>query len=667
MRKRIVFLLSVMLFLSIILCGCQKVSETTEMSGNLTRREWAGLLGDKFGYNSYESTQDFYSDVSVDSAYYDEIQACAEWAILPETGTFHPDDQATWRYAIETSVRAIGIEKLNSCDVGMEITEDNLVDFFVNKIANIDSSSLDTALTMEDSSLILAYAYNYAVDLKLPQKFEYTYNEGVKEAESDAVILKGDGITAIVRDNTSYKAGDVIYVKPSEESPAYAVRVNSVSDNEFTYEQVGMEEIYQEVQVSGTYEATVFNIEPAEGVTISMGGASDSSLLTYADYLPAKQEIQAEYPECLDKTDNVILTGIKKEGNNVKLDANLGDGVTLNVAISNISVSTDVDFGIFSGLKKANVTMTFDDSVKAEYQAEHISKQVPLGTIEMGIGPTPLTAKISLVANLGFDGKVSLSYSSKISLMVNYEKGKGLGKSVSNNNPDCDFHADATITVEPCLKVELCFLGRGLTNVKVISGVVAISNVDIDLLGNEPNCIDVYMYVPLRWAINEDGCVMADLSDKLKASGVVWDSKNSPVNQRFHWEDGQLVETCTRDKEKVETKPVDEDGNPYEEYKIFDFQEIVFGFIKVASQTVYLSEGESMVIGILSIPDGYSAGELLYQSDNSSVCSVSGGTVTAVSPGSTTLKISTPDDKFSVYVGVTVEIEYNDTSGFQPL
>ena len=86
----------------------------------------------------------------------------------------------------------------------------------------------------------------------------------------------------------------------------------------------------------------------------------------------------------------MILTGIKKEGNNVKLDANLGDGVTLNVAISNISVSTDVDFGIFSGLKKANVTMTFDDSVKAEYQAEHISKQVPLGTIEMGIGPTPL-------------------------------------------------------------------------------------------------------------------------------------------------------------------------------------------------------------------------------------------------------------------------------------
>ena len=114
MRKRIVFLLSVMLLLATILCGCQKSSETTEMGGSLTKREWAGLLGDKFGYNTYENTQDFYSDVSSDSAYYNEIQACAEWAILPEKGTFQPDDQATWRYAIETSVRAIGIEKLNN-------------------------------------------------------------------------------------------------------------------------------------------------------------------------------------------------------------------------------------------------------------------------------------------------------------------------------------------------------------------------------------------------------------------------------------------------------------------------------------------------------------------------------------------------------------------------
>lgn len=668
MRKRIVFLVSVVLLLATALCGCQKASETSEMNGNLTKREWTGLLGDKFGYNAYENTQDFYSDVSSDSACYDEIQACAEWEILPETGVFHPEELATWRYAIETSVRAIGIEKLNKCDIGMEVTENNLVDFFVSKIANVDKISLDTNLTMSDASLILAYAYNYDADLILPQKFEYTYNEGVKEAEAEAVTLKGDGVTAIVQDSSSYQTGDVVYVKPSGESPAYAIRVSSVSGNEITYEQAGMEDIYQEVQVSGTYEATVLNVEPAEGVTISMADLPDMPLLVFADYKPELQsELITEHPEFLKNDDSVILTGIKKEGNNVNFDANLGDGVTLNVAISNITVSPDVDFGIFKGLKKANVTMSFEDSVKAEYQSEHISKQLPLGTIEVALGTTPLTARISLVANLGFDGKVTLTYTSKVVAMVNYEKGKGLGKSVSNENPACDFHADATITVEPCVKAELCCLGRGLANVKVISGVIAIANADFDLLGNDPNCVDVYMYVPLRWAVNEDGCVMTDISNKLKASGVVWDSENSPINQRFHWEDGQLVEDCTRGRDKVETESVDENGVPYDEYKIFDFEEIVFGFIKVATQTLYLSEGESMAVGILSIPDGYSAGNLLYESENPSICSVSGGIVTAVGSGSTTLKISTPDGKFSVYVAVIVEIEYNDTSGFQPL
>ncbi len=668
MRNRISFLLSVVLLLTTVLCGCQKTSESSEMNGSLTKREWTGLLGDRFGYNAYENIQDFYSDVSYGSACYDEIQACAEWEILPEKGVFHPEDRATWRYAIETSVRAIGIEKLNKCNVGMEVTESNLVDFFVSEIANVDKTVLDADLTMTDASLILAYTYNYAVDLILPQKFEYTYNEGVKEAEGGAITPKGDGVTAIVRDSSSYQAGDVVYVKPSEESPAYAIRVSAVSENEILYDQVGMEDIYQEIQVSGTYEATVLNVEPAEGVTISRADAPDMPLLAFADYRPESQsEMITERPVSSDNSGNVILTGIKKEGNNVRFDANLGDGVSLNVAISNIMVSPDVDFGIFKGLKKANVTMSFDDSVKTAYQSEHMSKQVPLGTIEVALGATPLTARLSLVANLGFDGKVTLTYTSKVVAMVNYEKGKGLGKSVSNENPACDFHADATITVEPCVKAELCCLGRGLANVKVISGVVAIANADFDLLGNDPDCIDVYMYVPLRWSVNEDGCVMTDISDNLKASGVVWNSENSPIHQRFHWEDGSLVEDCTRGREKVETESADENGVPYDEYLLFDFEEIVFGFIKVATQTLYLSEGESMAVGILSVPDGYSAGNLVFESENPSVCSVSGGMVTAVGPGSTTLKISTSDGRFSVYVAVIVEIEYNDTSNFQPL
>lgn len=667
MKKQIVFLLSTLLLLAVTLCGCQKTSETAEMNGSLTKREWTGLLGDKFGYNTCESTQDFYSDVSSESACYDEIQACAEWGILPETGEFHPDDGATWRYAIETSVRAIGIDKLNSCDTGMEVTEDNLTDFFVSRIASVDEQAFDASLTEADATLILAYAYNYAADLVLPQKFEYTYNKGVKEAEAEAVTLKGDGITAMVRDGTSYQAGDIIYVKPSEESPAYGIKVSSVSENQITYEEAGMEDIYEEIQVSGTYEATVLDIEPAEGVTISKADTPDMPLLAFADYRHGTQPVMAEHPTASNNA-KAILTGIKKDGNNVSFNASFKDGISISAAISDITVSTDVDFGILKGLKKANATLSFGDSIKTEYNmSAHKSTQVPLGTIKAALGPTPIYVNISLIANLGFDGNVTLTYSSKVVAAVNYENGKGFAKSVENQNSQFDFHSDATITVEPGIKAELCCLGRGLANVKVYSGVVAIGNTDYDLLSNGPKCTDIYLYVPLRWAVNEDGCVMTDIDKKLKASETVWNSENSPINKRFHWEDGQLVEECTRGKEKVETKPTDENGEAYDEYNIFEFEEIVFGFIKTASQTLYLSEGETMSIGILSVPDGYSTQDLLFEPQDSSVCSTGAGSVTAVGSGSTTVKISTSDGKFSTYVAVIVEIEYNDTSGFQPL
>lgn len=661
MGKRIMFLISFLLSLTVVLCGCQRQSDIQEDSKALTKSEWVGLLGDRFGYDAYENAGDFYTDVHSDNRCYNQIQACAEWGILPEAGSFQPDGQVTWRYAVETSVRAIGIDKLNHSDAGIEVTENNLVDFFTSRIASVDTETLDMPLSETDAALILTYAYQYAAGLTLVQKTEYTYHENVMEAEAGNILLKGDGMTAETTGDVSYKTGDVIYVKPSEENAAYAIRVNTVSGNKMTYVQADMEDVYEELQVTGTYEGIVIGIEPANEITVSMVQPPVEQNFIYAS-CTAKQSGQ------LDAYDApVMLTGIKMDGNQIRFDANLKNGASLNVSISDITVTSDVDFGIFKGLKKADVTLSFNDNVTASYAAGHVSSQVPLGTIEVALGATPLTAKFFLVANLGFDGKATITYTSKVVAMVNYQKGNGLGKSVSNENANCDFHADATVTVEPCIKAELCCLGRGLANVKITSGVVAIATADVDMMGDEPSCIDVYMYVPLRWAVNEDGCLMTSISSKLKASAVVWDSGNSPVNLRLHWEDSVLVDACTRGKEKVETAPADAEGQPYDEYKIFEFEELKFGIIKVASQSVHLSKGESVTIGILSVPDGYHIGELVYQPEDSSVCSADQGSVTAVGSGSTVLRISTPDGKYSVFVMVTVAEEYNDTSGFQPL
>ncbi len=673
MKRKAFFLLFVLIlgFLISSCAGDSGESEGGDGNAAISKGEWIGLLGDKFGYNSYEAAEDFYSDVDSGYEYYDEIQACAEWEILPEDSELHPDEGATWKYAVETSVRAIGLDKLNKSDAGMEVTEENLVDFFTQNIADIssgdaDAGDLDMELSRTDAELILGYAYSYACDLTLPQRLEYTYNEGVTEVSAGDITPNGDGGTATVH-NGEYAPGDIVYIAPSEESPAYALRVNSVENDQITYEAAGMEDVYEELQVSGTFEAAVVNIQPAEGVTITQAAVPGNAAV-YASCDPdagTAEAVTGGY--VLDEKSGRIIP-VASKGNSVHFDADLGDGVSLNVQLSDIKVTSDVDFGIFSGLKKADVTVSFHDQIEAKYTADHYSKTVKLGTVEVLLGSTPLTAEFSLVANIGFDGEVTLTYASDVVANVNYKKGSGLAKSVNNNNPECDFHAEATITAEPTIKAELCCLGRGLVNAKVTSGVVAVATADVDLLGEEPACIDIYLYVPLRWAINEDGCLMTSISSKLKASGVVWDSENSPVNQRFHWEDGVLVEACTRGQgDEVETDTVNEDGEPYDEYELFDFEEIVFGSIQVSAQMIYLSSGETQTIQILSVPGEYAASDLVYTVDDSSVCSVSGGTVTAVGSGRTSVHISTPDGLYNVFVSVIVEEEYNDVSGFQPL
>ena len=675
MKKGNCYITTVLLILICVLTGCGKTggggSDTSAAgSEKLSKGEWIGLLGDQFGYTDYETTDDYYSDVTSDYEYYDEIQACAEWKVLTEEKELHPEDTATWQYAIETSVRAIGIDKINKSDAGVEVNEDNLIDFFDEKIANIKAGDngdnvLSAQLTTTDASLILKYAYDYANNLTLPQKLEYTYNEAVKEASEQDIQLDSNSNTGTIQAG-SYAEGDVIYVEATENAPASAIRINSIENNEFTYESVGMEDVYEELQVSGTFEGTVIDIEPAEGVTIGMVEEPMKKNFSYASYSRPEQSMIATE----GKTESNIAAPVAGSGsNNVKFTATLGSGATFTVQLSDILVTSDVDYGILKGLKKAEANVSFNDKVELKYaSSEHYSVTQNLGTVKVQLGTTPLTVNFSLIANVGMDGKITLTYASQVVANVNYVQGRGLAKSVNNNNANCDLHAEVTLTAEPTIKVELACVGKGIANVKVTSGVVAIAQVDIDLLGDEPSCVDLYMYVPLRWAVNEDGCIMTNISPKLKASENVWTSENSPITQRFHWEDDVLVEACTRGSKKaVEAKDVDENGEPYDEYELFEFEEISFETIKVEKQVIKLAAGESATITVVSVPGEYSQSDLTYSSENTSVCTVSGSQVTATGAGSTQIEVSTADGKYKTYVSVTVDEEYNDTSGFVPL
>lgn len=663
MKKYIIMLVST-LVLSIMLIGCGSQNTSEEKDENtafLTKAQWIGILGEGFGYEQAIEEKEYFSDVSAENPYYNQIQACKEWDIIKENDIFNPDEKATWAYVIETAVRAIGIENINSSTEEKLLNEENLVDFFKSNIANIGVENLNLVPTKDEALQVLGYSYHYYLELEPENKYEVTYNKDVYEVDASVVQLKGDGYTALISDGTVYNPGDILYVQPTETTGAYAIKVTTCNENVLNYETVGMDAVFEELTISGSYNASVVDANP-----VNISNAYYDSY--YGAFLYDDNSINnlnncSVYP--IINLDSGV--SVEQNENNIAFNVNYED-IDFTVELSDINVMADIDYSVFKGLNKANATVNFKDKIEVNYQAVHFAKTIPLGSVTLQLGTTPFQLEVSLVANIGLDGQVTLTYTSNVVGKVQYAKGKGLVKSINNNDVTFDFHAEVTVTAEPSIKVDLLCLGRSIVNINLTTGVVAVATVDVDLMGELPSCVDIHLYVPLRWGVNQDGCIMTAISDKLKYSCDIWNSENSPIQEQYHWEDSVLVEECTRNQEhKVETPAVDEQGEPYDEYKLFEFEEISFGHIDIASTNVYLDKGETITLGIISVPEGYDISDLVYVSNESGICSVTGGRITGVNSGSTMLKISTADEKYSVYVNVVVKAEYNDTSDFQPL
>lgn len=673
MKKQFHTVLSLLLILTLVLVGCGQSagdaekanvdiadspqesadSQKTELeeNANLSKAQWAWMISEQFGYSEGEEEHEaFYSDVKPSDDYYNEIQLCKAFEVFTEEGTFEPDTLVSWNYAIESAVRAVGVEKL-------QVSEGELVNYYTQNIADVSGNNLDEALTVSDAALILNYAYDYNAEVEIPQEYSVQYNDSVQEVSVADITINSDGETAVINNNETYNVGDTLCAVEEDGGAAFAITITEINGTEVKYIPVDFLDVYKEFRISGTYVPTDIEVEGAEDITVSL--ISDTSSPWEVCSLSANPAIRGG-------AENV---GFNVTANGISYDYH-EDELSFKAALSNLKTTVDINIP-----KKAEAQVTFDTSVSVNYKWDkYKAKTIPLGDAKFGVCPG-VYIKLSLYMNIGVNGEATLSYDSKIVTDVGYKKGAGLRSSVSNKNAQCKFEAQCTVTAEPTAKLDLRLgsknwerFSESAVNAKISTGLVAVAETEADLLGKEQLvCVDVLAYVPLRWAINEDGCLLTNISNKLKASDDVWNSENSPCRWHFHWENGTSVEECTRGKDKVETPPVDDEGEPYDEYKLFDFEEIDFGVITVATQTIYLKNGESTKIGIISVPDGYSADNLVYTPDNASVCSVSGGKVTALSSGASTVKISTNDGKYSVFITVVVEAEYNDTSGFQPL
>lgn len=671
-------LCALLLLSAAALTGCgsddSAVALSESISGGLSRAEYIGMLGDSFGYDTYLSEEDIFPDVTLADDHYAEIQAAAEWEIIDRDGEFEPDETATLSFALESAVRAVGTDDIAAS--GAIIDTGSLADFYINNIAQIDLSDPEVSINIATAEQIIDYAKDYENNLVLPQITEMEFAEGVKTASVD-MRLNADGATGVAAVEEGYEVGDIIYMDATDTSLARAIKITGVEGESFTFEEAPLEETYTYLNIQGSFEGNVVEaVSASDGANVGLGQEIYDEMKAYN--MSAEDE---EYVVTLlsnsakvdAKGDRIMCTAsfdVQKSEKSGKADTSASANGQLAIGIKNIRTDVKYESEWYNPLspKVIECKLHFDTEISSEIHGS-ASASIPLGEAYIQVWG-PLNIKVMLTAHLGADGNISVSYTTQNVLSVGWKKGTGLGKSY-DSKADANLEADATLTAEATLSTDLRIgfkkASYSVTNAQITSGAVAVGKVESDLLGGQPTCLDLQLYVPLKWGVNQSGCLITDINSKWKHSATVWDSSNSPVKLHFHLEDWERTpgDVCTR-TDPIEQELTTPEGEPLEEINPFDFEPIEFDFIELVSYTMYLGKGESLNIGFDSIPGGYTENDLQYEVLDPAVCTVSDGTVRGNEAGSTIVKISTGDGMFTVSLAVTVNEDYS-VEGFQRL
>lgn len=694
--RQMLFVLT--LLLTVALTGCGKKDSTAAGSksedGGLSRARYVGMLADSFGYDSFISESDLFQDVSSMNEYYAEIQAAAERQIVEQTDEFEPDKAATIEFALECAVRAVDTDDIAASGAAIDLN--NLADFYVNNIAQIDLSNPEASIDTETAEQIIAYAMNYDNNLVLPQITEMEFMEGVKTAAS-GIKLNADGATGEFFSAEGYSVGDIVYIDATDTSLARAVKITGIEGNSFTFEEASIEETYSNLHIQGSFPGKVVEvISASDGASaglaqdiydemkaynmassddyVAMNVANSAKVDSGSDHIvfTASFDVQksASMENRYKKNYSNLDKGVSKPDYSNSIDTDASANGQMVVGIKNIRADVKYEHKTLRVLSPEEIELKlhFDTEISSEVHGS-VSASIPLGEAYIQVWG-PLNIKVMLTAHLGADGNVSISYTTENVMTVGWKEGCGLQKSF-NSSADADFEADATLTAEATLLTDLRVgfksVSYSLANAQVSSGAVAVAKMEADLLGEQPTCVDLQLYVPLKWGVNQEGCLLTDISGKLKYNGTIWDSSNSPVKMHMHLEDWERTpgDECTR-TEEVEQELTTPEGEPLEEIDPFEFEMLEFDFIELVSYTMYLGQGENMNIGFESIPEGYSQADLKYEVLDSSICSVSNGAVHGNTVGSTIVKISTSDGMFTVSLAVTVNDDY-EVEGFQAL
>lgn len=385
----IILLVATLFSLASPLAGCSANKETV-----LTVGQWLTMINDAFGMQSYIEEKPYFDNVSSSNPYFETVQIAAEWDVVDRNAPIDVEKTLTWETALVTLVNAgnfVAAESDNKEKISFAIEnfDRSIRDYWMNR--NIQ---------YQKAVVLLATAQEKWVNKRYDENVEnVSYNDNVvnlAETVKTDYAVNGNQVAISSEFAGEINEGDV-YVLQSQDNPlelSYYKAEQVTSSDGVTYisnsgDELELEDVAQEVKLQGTIVPTAENTvvcdgngnviaEPQVVNQVFTGDGPKVELLRYTQtatsskhtFKVGENEVSLSYNlnGALDMKIGVKTANLLGGDDYGKLNGEA------SFEISNLEITRDFDYSVWSGLKSA--TLKVDYETKTKFGVSYSAKPV---------------------------------------------------------------------------------------------------------------------------------------------------------------------------------------------------------------------------------------------------------------------------------------------------
>ncbi len=333
-------------------------------------------------------------------------------------------------------------------------------------------------------------------------------------------------------------------------------------------------------------------------------------------------------------------------------------------AYLNISTTTVDKMGLEVTNDREKKTQVEPEKINKAFSESKFVKSKKLFTLPIyAVGPLSIDLIVKLKLSISGGVEIVVTTARKYGITIDKHGVRSVEK--ENQDKDLNFHAkvEATAYIGPAL----CVGGTNIISFGAEFGLGAEYKLTLHVVDKETNlqlyhenfgvdlsenlsvsdslkceaCHDINVYFILKLTVDTDSFLARAL--KISWSKEVFGKDNASIKALSgHFEDGKKVKECTREYDGKEKTTEEE-------------TEVSSDSIELSAFSMTINEGDKNKIQVEAVPSGYKSSELIYESDDTDVVTVSAnGTVNGKKSGTARVSVYTKDKKYKAAISVTV-------------